>query len=309
MTQMYDYWQQQLQISKRLPLEITLVEQTNLSDERLTTYQVTYTSLGQVKITGWLIIPANQETYPLVIDYLGYMTQLQNPMEYQSWIDLSIGVLAIDMRGQGGMTPDIMAYVTTQERQLLARGCTTPDDFYLRRLYWDALRLVDVAFSLPQVDQQAVFIHGTSQGGGLAVFVASLTPHPIRYTFANVPSHSNIENRVVTGTGSYREIKQFIEKHPMLLNNVLETLNYFDTQFVAQYLTTPILVSVGVADPICPKEDFYPTYGAITAPKELICYPETGHGGGGQIHLTKILMMCERILGGDLHDGTENSNV
>ena len=37
---------------------------------------------------------------------------------------------------------------------------------------------------------------------------------PILATFADVPSHSCLENRVAEGTGSYQIIHQYLQEHP-----------------------------------------------------------------------------------------------
>ena len=44
--------------------------------------------------------------------------------------------------------------------------------------------------------------------------VNSLVDFPILATFADVPSHSCLENRVAEGTGSYQIIHQYLQEHP-----------------------------------------------------------------------------------------------
>lgn len=294
-----DYWLDELEKSKALDLDLT-IEQLFDTNLNIKWHQFSYTSLYNERIYGWLLEPKVQGSYPLVIDYLGYMNHLESPLQFNHWLEIGCGVLVTDSRGQGGRTLDQTAYQINYEEGLMSSGFLEKEDFYLRRLYSDALRLVDVAWQLPKVDKSKVFIHGTSQGGGVGLFTNSVTPHEIRYGFYDVPSHSNIANRVKNGTGSYQGIYQHLLKYPAQRDKIYKNLAYFDIKNIVHQIKNPVLVSVGNLDPVCPKEDFEKAYQEIKSFKELICYPEPGHGGGGQSHETKILETILKELSGEI---------
>lgn len=292
------YWINQIELSKEIPLEIEQKE-IEFPSEIMTVYEISYRSLYQEIINGWLIEPKGKTNYPLVIDFIGYMNHLESPLQFTQWLNAGCGVLVTDSRGQGGRTKDSYPYSTHHEDRLMACGFLEKNDFYLRRLYWDALRLIDVSQELPLVDKNHVFIHGTSQGGGIGLFANSLTPHKIRYGFYDVPSHSHLTHRVEKGTGSYKGIHDFLKEKPDKQVLVEECLAYFDIKNFVSEIENPLLVSVGEADPICPKEDFFEAYKRITAPKELDIYKAPGHGGGGFKHIEKILTYLLREIDGE----------
>ncbi len=283
-----DYWQNELAESKNMLLHLE-IELVDFPSTIFTLYKISYDSLYNERIFGWLIEPKGKTNYPLVIEYIGYMNHLISPLQFSHWLTIGCGVLVTDSRGQGGLTLDSAPYQTHEEEALMAKGFLDRDDYYLRRLYWDAFRLLDVAQVLSHVNKEQVFIHGTSQGGGIGLFVNSLTPYNIRYGFYDVPSHSNLVNRVEEGTGSYLGIQKYLVEFPESKKQVNRQLEYFDIKNVVDLIETPVLISVGEADPICPKEDSYQAYQAIKTKKELDIYPLPGHGGGGWIHIEKII--------------------
>ncbi len=303
-----EYWLNEQKLSKELPLNLE-IKKKEFPSLIASVYDVSYTSLFNETIYGWLIEPKNKKNYPLIVEYIGYMNHLDSPLQFMHWLSIGCGVLVTDSRGQGGRTKDTHPYQTFSESRLMACGFLDKEDFYLRRLYWDALRLLDVSQQLPFVDKENIFIHGTSQGGGIGLFANSFSPYPIKYGFYDVPSHSNLLNRMAQGTGSYEGIHDYLKENTTEYEQVEEILNYFDIKNFVEEITNPVLVSVGENDSICPKEDFLVSYQKIKTFKELTSYPEPGHGGGGLKHTEKILQYLMKEIDGDSHERHSSSNV
>ena len=96
----------------------------------------------------------------------------------------------------------------------MGRGFLDKEDWYQRRLFADHLRSVEVVRTFTEINQDQIILRGGSQGGGVVLMVNSLVDFPILATFADVPSHSCLENRVAEGTGSYQIIHQYLQEHP-----------------------------------------------------------------------------------------------
>ena len=60
-------------------------------------------------------------------------------------------------------------------------------------------------------------------------------------------------------------------------NKELEVVRYYDTANFARCLTVPGWFSWGYNDDVCPPTSMYAAYNAVTSPKELHPYLETGH--------------------------------
>ena len=76
----------------------------------------------------------------------------------------------MDTRAQGGTwsagdTPDPGAGSSSAEHPgVMTRGIASPETYYYRRLYVDAVSAVETAAALPGVDADRIIVAGTSQG-------------------------------------------------------------------------------------------------------------------------------------------------
>ncbi|KPG70484.1 acetylxylan esterase [Enterococcus sp. RIT-PI-f] len=262
-------------------------------------YQISFQSLGNETIYGFLLLPQTTKACPLVIEFLGYMNYLQEPFQFAHWPLIGCGCLVIDNRGQGGKTQDHVPYETTQHELPFGRGILEKEDFYMKRLIADSLRTLEVAQALTEVNQDRVILRGGSQGGGVALWVNALAASPIFATFADVPSHSNILNRMVQKTGSYSVVQDYCIQHPTQAAQIQDVMGYYDLQYVAHQITGPVFASVGSKDPICPMTDFFVSYKKILAPKQLMIYLNKGHGGGEAKQIRREMQQIKKLLAKD----------
>jgi cephalosporin-C deacetylase-like acetyl esterase len=54
-------------------------------------------------------------------------------------------------------------------------------------------------------------------------------------------------------------------------------LTYFDIKNFARRIQCPVLMGIGLQDPVCPCHTNLSSYNLITTPKELHIYPLCGH--------------------------------
>ncbi|MFZ4355417.1 acetylxylan esterase, partial [Enterococcus gallinarum] len=126
----------------------------------------------------------------------GYMNHIQEPWQFAHWTQIGCACFVIDNRGQGGLTKDRVPYQTIWHEAPMGRGFLDKEDWYQRRLFADHLRSVEVVRTFTEINQDQIILRGGSQGGGVVLMVNSLVDFPILATFADVPSHSCLENRV-----------------------------------------------------------------------------------------------------------------
>lgn len=281
-----------------IPMDFKREKQAPLLDG-IDSYHISYKSLYNETICGYLLLPQNKEKCPLVIDFLGYMNYVQEPFQFAHWPLIGCGCLVIDNRGQGGRTKDSMPYETTQHQEPFGRGILKKEDFYMKRLVADSLRTLEVAKKLPEVVQEQIILRGGSQGGGIALLVNALAEDPVFATFADVPSHSNISHRIKSKTGSYHVIQEYIEKFPESKERILYAMSFFDLKNVADQITGPVFISVGSKDPVCPMEDFFVSYKKIQTPKQLMIYLNKGHGGGESKQIRREMQQIKKLIKGN----------
>ena len=235
-------------------------------------------------VAAWLLRPRDaDESLPVVVTCIGYSGGRGLPTDHLLWSAAGYAQLVVDSRGQGHDTPDRGEGGGTQWAEgFMTRGIDSPDHYYYRRLTTDCVRAVDAVAELPGLDPDRIVVAGGSQGGGLALAVAGLTPR-VAAVLPDVPFLCDFRHAVeITGEGPYVELAKYLRWHSR--HNVVPaftTLSYFDSVHHARRATAPALFSVGLMDPICPPSTVYAAFNHYAgADRTMTVWPFADHGGG-----------------------------
>lgn len=241
---------------------------------------VIYEGFAETPIHGRLMLPlhASAETpVPCLIAFPGYHGGPISPELSAYWISLGIGVLAVDVRGQGGESGNRLGSSFGMTMGWISESILDLDRMYYRAVAFDALRAADWLLRQPEVDAARVGTLGASQGGGLSLLVSALDAR-ISLTIADIPNLCHLDYGLFHSTSSLTELQHFLRLYPQHLETVLRHLNYVDMVHLAPKLHAPLLMSVGLKDTICMPEQIFPVYhAAASTVKQLEIYPFTGH--------------------------------
>lgn len=276
------FWQQKIEKLNLIPLNLEWISVESLTDSVIMKRFSCQGFTGN-RLFGYVLSKMDGKNLPCVVTHHGYMYHAGQPHEHMPFIEDGYVVIAYDFRGQSGLSTDDFKYQTGHSK-LMTKGIHDPNQYYMVHVYMDALRIVDVARHLENVDPQKLMIHGGSQGGGVALAVAALDSN-VYLTLADVPSYSYLPGRLETRNGSIAEIAQYIDEGHITKEQALKTLSYIDLVHHAKNIKSPVIASTGGKDMICPEAYFMPTYQFIPTEKSLYQYPEAGHEGGGNTHL------------------------
>lgn len=293
-------WTQTLQVAREVPM-LPRVERVETGLRLVESYDVTFPGFGGDPIKAWLTVPAGADgPLPVVVGYQGYGGGRGLPLEHITWANAGYAELFMDSRGQGsswgsgGHTPDphgsgpaFPGYLTL--------GVQSFETLYYRRLITDAVRAVDAARVLPQVDPERVVVTGISQGGGLTLAVAGLADG-LAAVMPDVPFLCNFRRAVdVAETDPYVEIARYLKVHRASVDEVFGVLAYADGVHHAARASAPALFSVAIADQICPPSTVYAAYHAYAGDKSLEVYPFNDHEGGQTVQVARQLEWLESI--------------
>lgn len=275
----------------------------------LDVFDVTYNGYGGQPIKGWLVLPARRDKpLPVVVEYIGYGGGRGLPIDWLLWASAGYAHFVMDTRGQGsawskGDTPDAeQDGGNPQFPGFMTRGVLDPKTYYYRRVFTDAVRAVEAAMSHPAVDEMRVAVTGGSQGGGIALAVAGLSPalldDAVKVALPDVPFLCHYRRATeMVDTHPYQEIVRFCKVQRDQVETVFRTLSYFDGVNLASRATAEALFSVALMDDICPPSTVFAAYNHYQGAKDIRVWPFNNHEGGQSFQVADKLRLLHGLWG------------
>jgi cephalosporin-C deacetylase len=289
-----DFWERTFREFENKPFreEVTRVSSTLVDAEA---YDISYEGFDETRIHGWFIVPRrrSEERLPCVTVFHGYPGGAGYPEDHARWLQAGFAVLALDVRGQLGRSGNRLAADGGQVKGFVTQNILDKERCYYRAMIVDALRGLAWVAGRPEIDPRRIAVAGGSQGGGLALAMGALSDIPCAIA-ADVPNLCHLDYAIFHSTGSLSEAAQYCSHYPEHLEQVLDTLSYFDMLNLAHRIKAPALLSVGLKDPICPPETIFPVFRRIASPvKDLKVYPFIGHAVMAAQHRLAVEFILE----------------
>jgi len=287
-----EFWARTIAESRAVGGDV-VVERVDTVLTTIDVFDVTFPGFAGDPVKAWLHVPkadADERdataALPTVIEFNGYGGGRGLATERLGWASAGYAHLFMDTRGQGstwgapGATPDPHG-TGPSTNGFMTRGIESPDDYFYRRVFTDAVRLVDAARTLSVVDADRIALTGGSQGGGITLAAGALSDGLVA-VMPDVPFLCHFERAIgMTDREPYYEVVRYLSVHRGATAGVLETLSYFDGVNFARRLQAPALFSVALLDPICPPSTVYAAFNHIDRDdKEIRVYDFNEHEGG-----------------------------
>jgi cephalosporin-C deacetylase len=295
------FWKRTLAETHRHPLNAKFVR-VDTGLVTIESFDVTFNGFGGQPIKAWLNLPRQRAgKLPAVVEFLGYGGGRSFPTDWLLWPCAGCANLIMDTRGQGstwskGDTADMEpAGSNPQHPGFMTRGVLAPATYYYRRVFTDGVRAVEAVQSHPAVDAQRIAVAGGSQGGGISIAVAGLSP-AVKVAMPDVPFLCHYRRATeITVAHPYEELSKFCLVHRDKVDQVFRTLTYFDGMNFAARAKARALFSVGLMDEICPPSTVYAAYNHWRGKKDIIVYRYNHHEGGGQFQALEKLKFLKGI--------------
>ncbi|MCS6775266.1 MAG: alpha/beta fold hydrolase [Chloroherpetonaceae bacterium] len=278
------YWERALAEMHAMPLEVELVPYP-FPSKVAECFHLFFTGVGGARIHARYLRPKNApEPHPAVLLFHGYSGNSGDWQDKLAFVSQGYSVVAMDCRGQGGLSEDPGGVKGNTHRGQIIRGLDdAPDKLLFRQIFLDAAQLARIVMRFPEVAPDRVGATGGSQGGGLTLACAALEPRirKIAPVFPFLCDYLRVWEMDLA-TGAYEELRTYFrlfdplhERH----DEVFTRLGYIDVQHLAGRIRAETLMVVGLMDTICPPSTQFAAYNRITAPKRLLIYPDFGHEG------------------------------
>ena len=237
------------------------------SDNIRKAYRVDMKSLGGENISGLLYVPVAEGKYPAIISYMGYGSDVwySDPSSNPQMIEFLLCIRNQALNRKPGEKDD-----------WCARGIEDKDTYYYRGAFADAVRAVDLVCSLDKTDLTRVFANGESQGGALTLVAASLDPR-IKAIAPSAPFLNDYKDYFVLAGWPGDPIEAAAESKGISQEEMYRTLSYFDVKNFTDRIECPVLMAIGLQDPVCPPHTNFAGYNHIKGEKSWVCYPLAGH--------------------------------
>ena len=278
-----EFWKQAVGALRQVPISFTR-EKLVLPYKTFDTYEIIFNTHDATKVKAYFSVPKQGEKpYPCVVKFHGGGGQ--RTIE-PAILATGVCCFTMDVRSQGGATFDKANYEMGNDYigALMTHNLLCKDSFYMKNIYLDAVRAVDVVASLPEVDPSKIVTTGESQGGALSIVAAALSGK-VRKAYPVVPSYGCLERRVEAGSGVFGAVNKFLLRRPEYTDTAFDTLSYFDINNLVSLLKVPSCYCLGLADPVCIPEFVYSMYYHTAGPKELYMYPFVPHTIAYEHHL------------------------
>ena len=211
--------------------------------------------------------------------YHGYSMRAGRPLDMLPIAAMGICVLSMDTRGQNGQSEDASSSPQGHFHGWMTKGIRSPQEYYFRYVYADAVRALEVlAASFDEVDTKRIAITGGSQGGGMTLAAAALSPAPRFLALPDIPFLCDFPRGIeIAPAGPYPEIPGFLKVFPNLQEQVMRTLSYCDNLNLAPWIKCKTIISNCLCDDICPPSTIFAVFNHITAEKQMEIYPYHKH--------------------------------
>lgn len=267
-------------------------------------FDVTFNGYGGQPIKGWLVLPhVRAGKLPCVVEFIGYGGGRGFPTNWLLWASAGYAHLVMDTRGQGsawgkGDTPDPEPEGSNPHFPgFMTRGILKRETYYYRRVFTDGVRAVEAAASHELVDPTRIAVTGGSQGGGISVAVAGLSP-TVKVAMPDVPFLCHFKRATtIIDSNPYLEIQKFLLVHRDKIDTVYNTLGYFDGMNFATRANAKALFSVGLMDEVCPPSTVFATYNHWRGEKDIRIYHFNHHEGGGEFQAVERVRFLRDTFG------------
>lgn len=277
------FWDGKVEKLEDFPLEYDS-EEVDFPSNVASCYKLTFKSLDGTNITCQLLKPKHSSgKMPGMLLFHGYHVNSGDFSEKIGWVAEGYVVLAMDCRGQGGLSENKETSVKgSAMKGFIIRGVEDgKEHLYYTKVFMDTVIASRILMDLDDVDENNICVQGSSQGGALALVCASLEPR-IKKVNINHPFLSDYRKayRMDIQSSAYEELYYWFRFRDPLHERedyFFNTLEYIDIQHFVSRIKASVIMTTGLADTVCFPITQFAAYNKLNCPKKVLILPEYGH--------------------------------
>ncbi len=290
------YWDEAIAEMKSVDPEPELIKALDLPNTEC--FEMYFTGVGGARIHARFAKPKNiTKSTGAVLCFHGYNVSFPEWQNLLVFAGQGLCAFGLDCRGQAGKSEDNGNVIGSTIRGHIIRGMLEgdPKKLLYRSIFLDTAELAHIAMSFDFIDKNRLCTYGGSQGGGLAIACAALTPE-VKKTVAYCPFLCDYKKAYELSGGAYEEIKTyFVLSDPLHKTEdcVFKRLGYIDVKNLAHRVKASVKMYTGMKDVTCPPMTQFAMYNNIVSEKEYGIYPDYDHNAYPGVADTALKWFCE----------------
>lgn len=252
-----------------VPLNPTITQRADLSNEAQTTYKMVLDNIDGKKVYGWISIPNCPGPFAAVMHLPSFGQAPVGPVNYEA-ADGIIGVaISIHDYDCEQWVPDDIAYAP--KHHYFSRQTN-----YYKAAILGCIRAIDYVFTRPEFDGVHMAVTGVSQGGGLTLMAAGLDPR-VKYIAQGVTALCNHAAFASDRSSGFPYWVREGSQQGGDVAKIIEETGYYDAVNFARKYKGPSLNFVGYNDDVCPPTSVFAAYNQMPGNKSMFHSITTGH--------------------------------
>ena len=243
-----------------------------------------FTGVGGAKVGCKFLRPeVINEKIPAIAMFHGYTGDSGDFLSKLPYVYAGYAVLALDVRGQMGISDDTLSVPGNTYRGHIIRGLSSndPEKLFFRNVFLDTAKTARILMNMDYIDENRVGATGRSQGGALTIACAALEPRvkKIAPIFPFLSDYKRIWEMDLF-KDAYDELSYYLRiKDPRHKNvdRMFEMLGYIDVGNLAPGIKAETYMFITLMDTVCPPSSQFAIYNRIKAQKSCEIYPNHGH--------------------------------
>jgi cephalosporin-C deacetylase len=261
----------------QMPMDTKMTLLPERCTEKVNVYHLSLQNFRRnLRVYGILCVPKKEGKYPALLRVPGAGVR-----PYGGDIKTAeMGIITLEIGIHGiPVTMDVNVYndmIAGWLNQYWTYNLDSRDNYYYKKVYLGCVRANDFLVSLPQFDGVNLAVTGGSQGGALSIVTAGLDPR-VKWAAPVYPAMADMTGYLKNRAGGWPHILDKRQYPHHITDEKIKTVGYYDVVNFAKQLKIPTLYTMGYNDETCPPTSMMAAYNAISSPKELKLYLETGH--------------------------------
>lgn len=276
-----DFWNKHIKKTK-VPVNYSL-EKMDFGLTRIDCYELRFQGVTGGTIYAKVVLPQSTDKTPVILSFHGYMGRSADWSTMFSYASAGYGFAMMDVPGQSGhsIDPGNTVRGNTVKGHIIRGALDGPNSLFYKNVYLDVYCFSKIIGSLENVDEDALYSYGASQGGGLALVAAALNKK-IHAVVSIYPFLSDFRRVLEIGNTSeaydelFRYFKFFDPFHETE-DKIMNTLAYIDVKNFAHRIKCPVKMITGLEDIVCYPITQFAIFNRLESEKEHLLLPEYGH--------------------------------